>query len=318
MLYRDLWTREANLKRRDFIKSGLGVLASANALGSVTADRPAETQPYQNGRKLTLANQYLDWHLLMTDRTIRSVSLRNKLSGHDYDLKDSTEFKITLSQAKSRIEVPWWYLQKGADNDRSLPENEAGLAAGYHQVDFRGEEQWRTTLNLLMRGGDRVEGPPVFNGYAWFRQWFELPKDGAGQPIVFCLGGCTQEDWNQYWVFLNGQLVGKWQKSGRWRDPEELTLAPGTAEYAALRFGPEAKNLLAIRTYQVDRRFKGMRDEILDRYIFEGRLCDQFISVGQPYLHVSDFTLRRWGQVGTPERPGYRHSNLITRNRGLN
>ena len=32
-----------------------------------------------------------------------------------------------------------------------------------------------------------------------------------------------------------------------------------------------------------------MREEIQDRYIFEGRLCDQFISVGQPYIHASDF-----------------------------
>ncbi|HMD86590.1 MAG TPA: hypothetical protein VKO18_18035 [Terriglobia bacterium] len=293
------------MKRRDFIKSGLGALASTPALGSGTLDQPLAEQEYEEGRKLTLGNPYLDWNLVMTAGTIRSVSLRNKLTDRDYDLSDSKEFQITLSQAKSRIEIPWWYAQRGADNDRSSPDNEAGFAAGHHLVDFRGEERWGTTLNLLMRGGDRVDCPPIFNGYAWFRQWFELPKDAEGAPIVFCLGGCTQEDWNQYWVFLNGQLVGKWQKSGRWRDPQELSLNPGTPEYRALRIGPGEKNLLAIRTYQVDRRYEGMRDEILDRYIFEGRLCDQFISVGQPYVHVADFKLRHWGPTGTAARPGY-------------
>jgi hypothetical protein len=242
----------------------------------------------------------------MTGGTVRSVGLRNKLSGRDYELNDSKEWRITLSQAKSRIEIPWWYVQTGPDDDHSSPDNEAGLSAGYQGVDFQGEERWNTALNLFMRGGDRVSGPPIFNGYAWFRQWFELPKDADGEPIVFCLGGCTQEDWNQYWVYLNGKMVGKWQKSGRWRDPEELSLAPGTPEYGALRFGPGEKNLLAIRTYQVDRRFEGTaREEILDRYIFEGRLCDQFIGVGQPYVHVSDFKLRRWGQKGTAAQPGY-------------
>jgi hypothetical protein len=293
------------MKRRDFIKSGLGALASTSAMGAGTAGLRAAEPEYEDGRKLTLENQYLEWHLLMTGGSIRSVNLRNKLTGRDYALSDSQEFRITLSQAKARIEIPWWHVQMGPDNDRSLPDTEAGLSAGHHRTDFRGEERWRTTLNLLMRGGDRVEAPPIFNGYAWFRQWFELPQSAAGLPIVFCLGGCTQEDWNQYWIFVNGQSAGKWQKSGRWREPEELRVVPGTPEYGALRFGPREKNLLAIRTRQLDRRFEGMRDEILDRYIFEGRLCDQFVSVGQPYVHVSDFNLRSWRQAGTSAAPGY-------------
>jgi hypothetical protein len=247
----------------------------------------------------------MDWSFLMTAGSIRSVGLRSKLSGRDYELRDSKEFRIALSQSRSRIEIPWWYVQLGPHNDNTPPDNEQGLRVGFHLTDYRGEEQWGTTLNLLLRGGDRVEAPPVFNGYGWFRQWFELPKDADGEPIVFCLGGYTQEDWNQYWLFLNGRLIGNWQKSGRWRTPEELSLAPGSPEYAALRFGPGEKNLLAIRAYQVDRRFEGIREEIMDRYIFEGRLCDQFISVGQPYVQVSDFKLNRWRQEGTSERPGY-------------
>jgi len=293
------------MKRRDFIKSGLVSLASTNALGSAAiADLGAEGK-YEEGRKLTLGNKYLDWNFLMTGGTLRSASLRNKLSSRDYELADSKEFRITLSASKSRIEIPWWYVHLGPDNDTATPDSEEGLRAGYHLTDFQDEERWGTTLNLLLRGGDRVESPPVFNGYGWFRQWFELPKDAEGSPLLLCLGGYTQEDWNQYWVFLNGKPVGNWKSSGRWRIPEELALDPGSPEYSAFRFGGGERNLLAVRTYQADRRFEGIREEILDRYIFEGRLADQFISVGQPYLHVSDFKLDRWQKVESEEQPGF-------------
>lgn len=293
------------MKRRDFIKSGLVSLASTNALGTAAFGKPVAEQGYEEGRTLTIGNKNLDWTLLMTAGTIRSSRLRNKLSGRDYKLRDSREFQITLSQAKSRIEIPWWYFQLGSNNDTSSPDSEGGIMAGYHLPDFPGQEQWNTTLNLLLRGSDSLDSFPIFNGYGWFRQWFELPKSAEGEPIAFCLGGYTQEDWNHYWLFLNGKLIGNWKKSGRWRTPEELSLEPGSPEYAALRFGPGDRNLLAIRTYQVDRRFEEVREEDLDRYIFECRLCDQFISVGQPYLRISDFKLDHWREEGTSAQPGY-------------
>ena len=291
------------MKRRDFIKSGLASLASTSALGSTAFAEQGAEEKYEEGRKLTLGNRYLDWNLLMTGGTLRSASLRNKLTSRDYGLADSREFQITLSASKSRIEIPWWYVHIGPNNDNASPDSEQGLGAGYHLPDFQEEEQWATTLNFLLREGG-ADVPPVFNGYGWLRQRFELPKDAEGAPLVLCLGGYTQEDWNQYWVFLNGKPVGNWKRSGRWRTPEELAIEPGSPEYSAFRFGGGEKNLLAVRTYQVDRRLEGVREEILDRYIFEGRLADQFISVGQPFVHVSDFKLDNWQKVQSAERPG--------------
>lgn len=293
------------MKRRDFIKSGIGVLASTQTLGSRILSQPIPWQEYERDRKLVLGNKYMDWNLLMTEDSIRSEGLRNKVVGQAYQLMDSKEFAITVSQSKSRIEIPWWFLHLGVDGDDSSPDKEPGLLAGYHREDFHGEEQWDTVLNLLLRQSDRTLGRPVFNGYGWFRQWFDVPQASEGSPIVFCLGGYTQEDWSQYWVFLNGKPIGHWQRSGRWRTPEEVTIAPGTPEYSALRHGQGQRNLLAIRAYGIDRRMEGIREEIQDRYIFEGRLCDQFISVGQPYVRVSDFKLKRWSQQGTAERPEY-------------
>ena len=68
-----------------------------------------------------------------------------------------------------------------------------------------------------------------------------------------CLGGYNQEDWNQYWTYVNGTLMGHWGGSGRWRTPKQLSVLPGSEEYRALRFGAGKKNLLAIRTYELDK-----------------------------------------------------------------
>jgi hypothetical protein len=258
------------------------------------------------GRALTLSNKYLDWEFLMTGGSLKTLGFRNKLSGQYFKFEESQELLLTLSQAKARVEIPWWRVELGPDNDKSTPAREQGYSRGYHLPEFRGEGNWKTTLNLLLRGSESSTGSPIFDGYAWFRQWFDLPQNAEGEPIAFCIGGYNQEDWNQYWLFLNGKPIGDWKKSGRWRTPEILNINPGSTEYAALKFG-SSKNLLAIRAFQTDKRFGGIRDEILDRYIFEGRLCDQFIAVGQPYLRVSDFRLNNWHS----QKEGDRQSHVF-------
>ena len=299
------------MKRRDFIKSGFVSLASTSAFGASafgSTGAKGEEKKYVEGQRLTLSNKYLDWELLMTGGGVKSVGLRNKLIGRHYELTDSQEFSFNLSSAKARVEIPWWYVEVGPDNDRSSPDQEQGYSRGFQLEDFRGAEEWNTTLNPLFRTGMGVSAPPpVFNGYAWFRQSFELPKEGEGERIVFGLGGYDSEDWNEYWVYLNGTPIAHWRKSGRWRTPEEVTLEPASAGYRTLRFGPGRKNLLAIRTFQTDKRFGGLREEILDRYYFEGRLYDQFIAVGKPYLHRDDshFQLSSWREESSGERPHY-------------
>jgi hypothetical protein len=293
------------LQRRNFIKSGLVSLASVSALGSSGFGQPLAQGSDSDSQKFTLSNKYLDWELLIAGGTFKSIGLRNKLSGRFYEIHNSSEFSLTFSKAKARAEIPWWYVHMGPDDDRTAPAQENGYLAGYHLQDFRGEEEWGTTLNLLLRDARRVNAPPTFSGYAWFRQWFELPDNAKSEPVVFCLGGYTQEDWNEYWIYVNGKMLGNWTKSGRWRTPEVLIVQPGSREHGALQFGSGAKNLLAVRTRHYDKRFEGIRDEILDRFIFEGRLCDQFISVGEPYLRVADFKLRNWRQEGEGDQPKF-------------
>ena len=290
------------MKRRDFMKTGLISLASLGATPAIL-DAAGANGDYVEGGKITLSNKSLEWELTMAEGGVGSTRLHNKLSGRTFEITESQELQLTFSAARARIEIPWWWVKLGPNHDPDSPDHENGILDGYHQEDFKGEADWQATLNLLLPNLDKIDIPPVFDGYAWFRQEFELPGDSSGELLTFCLGGYTQEDWNEYWVYVNGVEIGHWKKSGRWREPQQLSLLSGSAGYSKLRFGGGQKNLLAIRTFGCNKRFEGISDDILDRVIFEARLSDQFIAVGQPYQHASDFKLRGWSKVEDGDRP---------------
>jgi hypothetical protein len=290
------------MKRRDFMKWGLISLASVSEVGSASFSGIQTQGAYSEGQKIVLSNKCLEWELTMAGGAVHSTSLHNKLSDRVFALSDSREILLTFSEAKARVEIPWWNVKVGPDPDNTPPDQERGYLGGYHLEEYREDADWGKAQNLLLRGVDRTDIPPIFKGYAWFRQPFELPREASGEPLTFCLGGYTQEDWNAYWVYVNGSEIGHWTRSGRWREPEQLALHPGFPGYAKLRFGGDKKNLLAIRTYECDKRFEGLPEEILDRFIFEGRLSDQFIAIGQPYRHVSDFKLRTWHKEESGDR----------------
>jgi hypothetical protein len=298
---------EEGMNRRNFIKSGLACLASASTITASTVGQDRSEGTYVDGQKIALDNKYLGWDLLMSGGAIQSLGVRNKLSGHYHALQDSKEILLRFSSASARVDIPWWSFDVGPDNDNATPDQERGYLAGFHSEDFLEEEKWEKAENLLLHGARDVLGPsvvpPIFRGYTWFRQRFELPREGEGEAVAFCFGGYNQEDWNEYWVYANATLIGHWKGSGRWRMPNELVVYPGSHEYKALRFGGDNKNLLAIRTFGCDKRFEDVSNEVLDRFIFDARLVDQFIVVGKPYLDVSTFKLTGWHQAREGERP---------------
>jgi len=49
----------------------------------------------------------------------------------------------------------------------------------------------------------------LYQGYAWYRAWFDLPADAAGKPIDIVLGGTDNQDWRHYRYFVNETLVGE-------------------------------------------------------------------------------------------------------------
>jgi hypothetical protein len=54
-----------------------------------------------------------------------------------------------------------------------------------------------------------------------------------------------------------------------------------------------------VRTRGYDKHFGGLSDEVLKHYVFEPVWADQFVSVGQPYLRVSDFEVQELRQADT-------------------
>ena len=173
-------------------------------------------------------------------------------------------------------------------------EQEQGLTLGFQKPEFQ-DQHWGNAQNLLPRGrpGPKPHGDGItYDGYGWYRRWFELPSAARGANLTFVLGGYDHQDWLEYWVYLNGTEIGYRSARGRWRSPGEFRLAPDHPAYASLRYGPGEKNLLAVRARGFDKHFDGLRDEVLRHYVFEPFWADQFISVGEPYLQVSDFEVR--------------------------
>ena len=217
------------MDRRKFIKWGgagsLSFLKSLNSLASCGLHGTTERDKPVKGEKVALSNRYLEWDLAINENGVRSVGLNNKLTGRYFPFTDSSEIVLAFSQAKARIEIPWWNSHLGPDNDPSPPESEEGYLKGYH-LDDLDDGGWTKVCNLLLFDLNDFRTKKVFNGYAWFRCWFELDRQAKGDEVVLCLGGYDLQDWNQYWVYMNGTYVGHRSSSGRWRTPGEFTIRP--------------------------------------------------------------------------------------------
>jgi hypothetical protein len=261
--------------RRQFLKSG-----AVAATGAILREpvRSADNRPF------FLENSHLAWRLESSPDGIRSVALQNRLSGHNYNLGGDNEFTLVFSEGQ-RLEIPWWNFQL-TNSGEIAPEQERGLAAGFHKL-LSIPDKWTPVHNLC--GGQKGR---VYSGYGWFRHEFTLPEAARGKDLVFILGGYDEQDWNEHWVYLSGVPIGHRVVSGRWRLPGKYTVRPTDAAYAALQFGPQSRNLIAVRARAYDYRVSGLSEEALEQYVFRPFLFDQFISINEPYRRVARFELR--------------------------
>ena len=298
------------MERRDFLKGTAAALA-------VTLNRENATGAQQPPEKWMLENDQVAWEFSLDDHKLSSIGFTNKLSGKRYPLRNVADLRLTFSAAKARIEIPWWRCAFGPDNDSTSPEREAGYSKGYHTPAYD-DSPWDSCVNpclpAVTEGGNlpHNQGRPaiVYNGYGWFRTTFQLPASAQGEEVVLNLGGYDQTDWNECWAYTNGIEVGRRSSSGRWRNPAQFRIAPGSAAYASLRFGASVSNLLALRTRAYDRHFDNLSEDILVRYLFNlyyaptSAFYDQFVTVGGPYLHVSDFEVASVRHEQTHHGPG--------------
>ncbi len=275
------------------MSAGLSVTSNSDALG--LAEAQSAGQEARPDGSFVLSNDRLSWNLEWHGRRLSTSGFENKLSGHTFPFSTAHEIALTFQASRHRIEIPWWTFTFGPDEADVSPDQEQGLRLGYHRPEFS-EAGWGAAENLLLRGLQGVRNPRggiTYDGYGWFRRWFEWPSDARAEEIVFTLGGYDQLDWNEYWIYVNGVEMGHRSSSGRWRTPGQHRIAPASPGYQALRFGSGEKNLLSVRTRGYDKHFGGLNEEVLKHYVFEPVLVDQFISVGEPYQVVSDFEVRK-------------------------
>jgi hypothetical protein len=265
------------MKRRHFLQSGAVALASTRLQNLARA---------AGRREFVLENSQIAWRLTAGPDGIHSTIFENRLSGHVYNLQADDEFTLVFATGGQRLEIPWWHFQL-TDGGDSAPEREKGLNQGFHKRDLS-TANWTAVNNLA--GGQKGR---IYPGYGWFRHTFSLPETARGRDLVFVLGGYDEQDWNEHWVYLNGAEIGHRTISTRWRLPGRYTVRAADAAYAALQFGPQSRNLLAIRARGYDYHLGGLSDEALVQYVFRPFLFDQFVSIGEPYLPVSRFACAR-------------------------
>src|ERR1019366_3976752 len=284
-------------RRRFLLKTGQISAALTVANAPLLSGMESPVRPVRAGRNgsITLANDLIAWNLEWRDAKLSSTSFENKLSGRNFRLSEVQELKLTFSSAEQRIEIPWWKFQFGSDKTSIPSEEEQGFRLGYHRAEFQ-DKAWEVTENLLLK---RFSGPKQryqddirYDGYGWFRKWLELPATSRDKDLHFVLGGWDQQDWNDYWVYMNGEEIAHRSAQGRWRTPGIFKIAPGDPAYSSLHFGSGEKNLLAVRTRGFNKRQGGLSDEVLRHYVFEPFWVDQFLTVGSPYLPASDFEVQ--------------------------
>jgi len=285
------------MKRRSFLQTSLATAASLYG----------HAAPARRGESIGLSNSWLEWNLDLGPAGVGVTGFQNKLSGRYVSFSHSQEISLTFSASRQRLEIPWWKWTLGHETaaDPGTPDPD-GLHRGYHLRIFPEETKWGGADNLYLHDVRGLGKPPgfIYRGYAWFRQHFTLPEEARNEEVVLGLGGYDQEDWNRYWVYVNGVAVGTRSSSGRWRDPGLFTLRPGSEAHQALSFGESAGNTLAICVRDYDKTFGGHPRNVMARALFTSNLVDQFVSVGHPYRTVSDFEVKTVRKSGAGESPG--------------
>ena len=285
------------MQRREFLRAGLMSAAMAAGTAGEKKKRGPQSAAPRSGR-VELANEQLAWQIEWHEGKLASTKFANKLSGRTFPLGTEGEFALTFSAAQRRVEIPWWKFVYGPDAQPVLPADEQGLRLGFH-LPGSSDADWGLSENLLLRGLRGISKPRggiTYDGYGWFRSTLELPAGALGQEVVLVLGGYDFLDWQEYWIYVNGVEIGHRTSAGRWRTPGHFAFPPANPAYGWLRFGPGEKNMLAVRTRAYDKHFGGYSDDVIRHSVFEPVLADQFVTVGQPYLRVADWSVASFEQ----------------------
>ena len=228
------------------------------------------------------------------------TSLVNKAAGTTH-VFESRELSVRLASGRWRSDIPEWRFCPGSGD--AVPfDQDLGYKSGFHLPDA-GTAEWMTVQQLNWF----PIGPPgysavVYPGYGWYRHAFDLPADLAGQPIEFGLGGCDDQDWLEYRVYLNGAPIGHAQPERPWHEAPRFILEPGDEGYRALRFG--GSNQLAVQARGLDRRTPAMSMPDAERYSVGSPLVEQYVAAAPAHVDVAARRLIRHSVTRTAETAG--------------
>ncbi len=254
---------------------------------------PATVEKIESGYRLS--NDLFEADISISGATIGVTHL-----GSRGDSKRETiaikELPITLRLATDaeRIDFSDWQFHSGS-GEQIPHEEDWGIALKLHEAPTNngaGPRAQRITDTLL---GSAWYTDTYYPGYCWYRRMVNLPAAWKGKPIVFVLGGGDQYDWRNYWVYLNGEQIGRHSYdttyNSAFHEIPRYVLKPGDANYSKLKFGED--NLLAVQARLLDRRTPEMHRLDLERYSGMSMLCDQYVSGGEPTRDITGFTIQQ-------------------------
>jgi hypothetical protein len=119
---------------------------------------------------------------------------------------------------------------------------ERGLKEGWYKEEVN-ESEW---LRVRVPGfWAETEEVGDYQGYAWYRTKFEVPKEWEGRSVRFLFGSVDE----QAWVYVNGHLVREHTEKSEGKSFEQLWEMPFTAKVPPeyIEFG--VTNVLVVRVH---------------------------------------------------------------------
>lgn len=155
----------------------------------------------------------LDWSPFIADpeaflRRMALAGLRVSLNDHPASGLSDRDSRAAASRRALGLPAPEELGRFDISNDwlwRDDPNN-VGQAEGWEKATYD-DSGWRQAPTP---GPWENFGLPGYDGYVWYRRWFDLPDTFAGQPVYLSCGGVDDE----YDLYVNGQLVKHWGGPG--------------------------------------------------------------------------------------------------------
>jgi len=216
------------------------------------------------------------------------ASIKNKLTNRNFNFVDTHEFVVRLATKNEKTDVPEWLFHAGSGESMENQED-LGFREEFFQPDLN-VQSWMPVQRLNdFPVGAPGYSPVLYPGFGWYRAMVEVSTESMGKPIEFVLGGNDNHDWLEYWIYLNGVLIGNSKQSIQAHDSPKFVLENTDRSYESIKFG--GSNLLVVQGKGLNRVTPNMTFTDIERYSVGSFLVDQYLSAGPAMEEVSDFEL---------------------------